>query len=104
MSLREDNMYPTNGGYYATEPVEQVQERNQERDSVLSNAPQIQDAINNLRAQADLYETVYAIPDELLLTDEKAAVNKLAINKGIAIGLRAEADKLDVQLKAYTED
>ena len=102
--MQEDNLYPQNGAYYAKEPVEQVEERDKERDSVLAHAPQIQDAINNLRASADSYESVYAIDDNLLVTDASAAVKQLAINKGIAIGLRLEANKLDSDLGAFRDE
>jgi hypothetical protein len=102
--LEEDNLYPVNGAYYAKEPVEQAEEHDKERDSVLAHAPQIQDAIKSLRESADAYERVYAISDELLLTDPQAAVKQLAINKGIAIGLRLEAAKLSGELEAFTDE
>lgn len=101
--MREDNLYPSNGAYYADEPEEQKKERDFEQDAVLSNAPQIQDAINSLREAAELYDSVRAIEAELF-TDPAKFMHVVAGNKLASEILRQEADKLDVQLKAYTQD
>lgn len=101
--MQEDNLYPISGAYYAEEPAEQKQERDQERDQILANAPQIQDAIDSLRAASELYDSVRAIEPEFF-TDPEKFMHVVAGNKLASEILRNEADKLDVYLKAYTEE
>lgn len=101
--MHEDNVYPTSTQHFLGEPASQAEERNIERDQVLSNAPQIREAVNNLNRRADFYNSHSSISAE----DRKKKEtfwHLYEAHSTVATILRSEALRLDNLLAEYTED
>lgn len=102
--IEEDNIYPRSAEWFLKEPTVQAEERDTEKDQVLSNAPQIRRTIENLKKAADFYEfSVKAVDDEFLTSPEKFMHITMG-NKIAAHNLRIEANKLQSELQEFTED
>lgn len=103
MQPSEDNVYRNPTEYFLNEPESQVEERNIERDQVLSNAPQIRDAVKNLNRRADFYNSHSSISAEDRKDKEKFW-HLYEAHSTVATILRSEALRLENLLSEYTED
>lgn len=99
--MQEDNVYPTNGAYFAP-PREQEDEIEQERDQVLSSAPQIREVIDYLRECAKDLDSVSAI-DQSVLTNPDEFMHVVAANQMAKEIITRKADALALKFKEYTE-
>jgi len=101
--IEEDNIYPRSAEWFLKEPTVQAEERANEKDQVLSNAPQLRDTIARLNKSADFYESVNAI-DDSVLTKPEEFMHVVAANKLAADILRKEAVRLSSVVEEFTED
>lgn len=98
--MQEDNVYPTNGAFFA--PAEQAEEIERERDQVLSSAPQIREIIEDLRKTAQALDSVSAI-DQSVLTSPDEFMHVVAANQIAKTILDKKVNDLTLKYEAHTQ-
>ncbi len=95
----DDNLYPNDGRAFL-EPIEQVNERNEEKAETLQALPVIKDTIARFKERIKFYEGMNGIPTEVLRKPDEF-MHTVAANKMTVENLRVEKEWLEDLVERY---
>lgn len=104
MSADEENMYKGSSFYSLRESDAQSQARKRDQAEAEKYMPQIEQALDILRTNIGAYNTLPAIPDEILELSDKEAVafrNQVAVNKQTVANLIPILNELEGIFRQY---
>ena len=96
----DDLLMNDGAAFNITTPEEQVVEENSEKSKVLAALPILKELVERWRLKVQLYESVKAIPDEVL-SDETLFMHTVAANKQTIPNLLEEIDYLEGLISTY---
>jgi hypothetical protein len=96
----DDNLYPRNGAFRPTQPIQQQIEAQKEEAQTIAALPVLKELVERWRDRVEFFGSLDSVPDEVL-ADTELFMHTVAGNKVAKLNLQAELDFIEELIEQH---